>query len=299
MTAVFSTRFLLTLVLISLVLLGTSAGVTRPPTLRPAKLAKMDAAVEDAVASGKIPGGVLWFEHAGAGHHKAFGKRALVPKAEPMTRDTIFDAASLTKVVACTPAILLADIVRTVSGLPFDQFVRQEIFIPLGMNDTGFNPPREKSARIAPTEVENGTALRGIGHDPRARRMEAIAGHAGWFLTASDLARYARMLLNEGELDGVRSFKPETVGLMTKVQTPQSLSGRRGLGWDMESGRGGPRGSLFPVGSYGHTGWPGTGSDPPRERPPTDRSGAGLGHTMIICLPVPEGQSEISRWLTP
>jgi len=77
-------------------------------------------------------------------------------------------------------------------------------------------------------------------------------------LTASDLARYARMLLNGGSLDGVRIFKPETVRLMTSVQTPESVSVRRGLGWDIDSGYSGPRGEIFPMGSYGHTGWTGT-----------------------------------------
>ncbi len=88
--------------------------------------------------------------------------------------------------------------------------------------------------------------------------MGGVAGHAGLFTTAPDLARYARMLLNLGSLDGVRIFKPETVELMTSVQTPASLRVRRGLGWDIDSGYSGPRGKLFPIGSYGHTGWTGT-----------------------------------------
>ena len=126
------------------------------------------------------------------------------------------------------------------------------------MKDTGFNPPKEKMARIAPTEVEAGVPVRGVVHDPRARRMGGVAGHAGLFFTASDLARYARMLLNLGELDGVRIFKPETVKLMTSVQTPPNIASRRGLGWDVDSGFSGPRGKIFPLGSYGHTGWTGT-----------------------------------------
>ena len=126
------------------------------------------------------------------------------------------------------------------------------------MKDTGFNPPKEKLGRIAPTEVENGTPVRGVVHDPRARRMGGVAGHAGLFFTASDLARYARMLLNLGELDGVRIFKPETVKLMTSVQTPPNVNGRRGIGWDIDSSYSGPRGEVFPLGSYGHTGWTGT-----------------------------------------
>ncbi|MCZ7640852.1 MAG: DUF1343 domain-containing protein [Verrucomicrobia bacterium] len=125
------------------------------------------------------------------------------------------------------------------------------------MHDTGFNPPAAKRARIAPTEVENGQPLRGVVHDPRARRLGGVAGHAGLFTTAADLARFARLLLAGGELDGVRLFQPETVRLMTSVQTPPGLP-RRGLGWDIDSPYAGPRGELFPLGSYGHTGWTGT-----------------------------------------
>jgi CubicO group peptidase (beta-lactamase class C family) len=99
--------------------------------------------------------------------------------------------------------------------------------------------------------------LRGVVHDPTARRMDGVAGHAGLFTTAPDLARYARMMLAEGELDGVRIFKPETVRLMTTVQSPPGVPERRGLGWDIDSPYAGPRGAHFPIGSYGHTGWTG------------------------------------------
>lgn len=306
-----------------------------------AKLAEMDGAINEAIADAKCPGGVLWLEHKNYAHQKAYGKRAVVPAEEAMTEDTIFDAASLTKVVACTPAImllvergqlrledpvakylpeftggdkaavtirqlithvsglrpdislkpewsghaeaiklacaeklatkpgekivysdtgpiLLGEIVRRVSGKPLDQFLQAEVYGPLGMKDTGFNPPKEKWARVAPTEVENGVPVRGVVHDPRARRMGGVAGHAGLFFTASDLARYARMLLNGGELDGVRVFKPETIKLMTSVQTPPNVDGRRGIGWDIDTGYSGPRGEIFPLGSFGHTGWTGT-----------------------------------------
>ena len=88
--------------------------------------------------------------------------------------------------------------------------------------------------------------------------MGGVAGHAGLFFTVADLARFARMMLNAGTLDGVRVFKPETVHLMTSVQSPAAVPTRRGLGWDIDSGYSGPRGKLFPLGSYGHTGWTGT-----------------------------------------
>src|SRR3989454_179946 len=112
--------------------------------------------------------------------------------------------------------------------------------------------------RFAPTERIDGRMLRGVVHDPTARYMGGVAGHAGLFTTAADLARYARMLLNLGELDGVRLFKPETVRLMTRVQTPETIRARRGLGWDIDSSYSRPRGKIFPLGSYGHTGFTGT-----------------------------------------
>ena len=310
-------------------------------SLYPDKLAEMDAAITRAIADKTCPGGVLWVDHRGESYHKAYGNRALVPAEEPMTEDTIFDAASLTKVVACTPAMmllvergqvnldepvrtyipefqgdgkeaitvrqlmthvsglrgdietktdwrgqqtaiqkacaeklqsppgtafrysdinffLLGEIVQRVSHQPLEEFVAREIYQPLKMNDTGYLPPADKLPRIAPTEVVNGKPYRGVVHDPTARHMGGVAGHAGLFTTAADLARYAQMLLNGGSLDGVRIFKPETVELMTSVQTPSSLAIRRGLGWDVDSSYSGPRGKLFPIGSYGHTGWTGT-----------------------------------------
>jgi uncharacterized protein YbbC (DUF1343 family)/CubicO group peptidase (beta-lactamase class C family) len=301
----------------------------------------MDAAINQGIAEKKTPGGVLWLEHRGKRYHQAYGNRALVPAQEPMTEDTIFDAASLTKVIATTPAImlliergrvgldervqtyipefegdgkenitlrqllthtsglrpdietgrdwhgqegairkacaeklqnppgtvfvysdinffLLGEIVQRVTQMPLEEFVTLEIYEPLGMRDTGFLPPTSKLARIAPTEVVQGKPWRGVVHDPTARQMGGVAGHAGLFTTAADLARYARMLLNHGTLEGVCLFKPETVTLMTSVQSPGEVAARRGLGWDIDSPYAGPRGALFPRGSYGHTGWTGT-----------------------------------------
>jgi CubicO group peptidase (beta-lactamase class C family) len=87
--------------------------------------------------------------------------------------------------------------------------------------------------------------------------MGGIAGHAGLFTSISDAARFSRMMLGNGELDGVRVFKPETIQLMTSVQSVDGPKGRRGLGWDIDTSYSGPRGKWFPVGSYGHTGWTG------------------------------------------
>jgi len=308
--------------------------------LDPAKLAQMDAAIERAIADRQLPGGVLWVEHNGTSYHKAFGQRALVPKLEPMTEDTIFDVASMTKVLATAPAlmilaergklkldepvatylpgfegggketitlrhllthmsgfntrlsrdpdwsdherafaligrerppdppgtvcrysdinfIILGEVIRRVSGEMLEEVASREIFEPLKMKDTRFLPPAAWLPRIAPTERSGREVLRGKVHDPKARRMGGVAGHAGVFTTASDVARFARMMLNGGELDGVRVLKPESVKLMTRVQTPASIQARRGLGWDIDSAYSRPRGDVFPIGSYGHTGFTG------------------------------------------
>jgi CubicO group peptidase (beta-lactamase class C family) len=304
------------------------------------KLVEMDTAINDAITNHKCPGGVLWLEHDGEVYEKSYGSRALVPAREPMTEDTIFDAASLTKVIATTPAImlliergrvkldervcfyipeftgegreaitvrellthtsglpedietktdwhgqaeaikkacaeklraqpgtafrysdinfiLLGEIVQRVSQTPLEVFVQREVYAPLKMVDTGYLPPPDKLPRIAPTEVVDGKPWRGVVHDPTARHMGGVAGHAGLFTTTADVARYARMLLNLGELDGVKIFRPGTVKLMTSVQSPPGISAKRGLGWDIDTPFSGPRGNLFPVGSYGHTGWTG------------------------------------------
>ncbi len=308
---------------------------------RPDKLAEMDADINAAIASNRCPGGVLWLERNGTVYEKAYGERSLVPDREPMTEDTIFDMASLTKVEATTPAIMiliergqvkldapvctyipeftgggkelvtvrellthtsglppdietatdwhgwdtavkmacavkldappgtvykysdinffmLGEIVQRVSKMPLQDFVQKEIYVPLKMTDTGYLPPKSKLSRIAPTEVVNGQPWHGVVHDPTARHMGGVAGHAGLFSTASDLARYARMMVNMGQLDGVQIFKPETVKLMTSPQCPPDVHVLHGLGWDIDSPYAGPRGNLFPIGSYGHTGWTGT-----------------------------------------
>ena len=152
---------------------------------------------------------------------------------------------------------LLGEIVARTSGKPLQLFCAEEIYGPLGMADTGYLPDKAKLPRIAPTEMTDGVMLRGVVHDPTARYMGGVAGHAGLFITAHDLARYARMLLNGGELDGVGILKPETVKMMTGVQTPPGMENRRGFGWDIDSGFSRPRGTVFPLGSFGHTGFTG------------------------------------------
>jgi uncharacterized protein YbbC (DUF1343 family) len=163
---------------------------------------------------------------------------------------------------------LLGDIVRRVSGQRLDEFARQHIFEPLGMKDTTFLPPEPLRPRVAPTEpcTEFGwpcdgpdmKMMRGVVHDWTARRMGGVAGHAGLFSTAADLAIFCQMLLDGGSYKGTRILSPLTVAKMT---TPVSGTGDpnvRGLGWDIDSTYSSNRGELLPIGSFGHTGFTGT-----------------------------------------
>ncbi|MEX2272122.1 MAG: exo-beta-N-acetylmuramidase NamZ domain-containing protein [Vicinamibacterales bacterium] len=334
-------------VLAFVVLLAVPATHAQQTTPLPA----LDRVIEDAIRDKKLPGAVVVI---GKGdtvlYRKAYGNRALVPAVEPMTVDTVFDVASLTKVIATTTAVmqqveqgkirlddrvadyipgfgqygkeritvrhllthmsglrpdldlsdefegrdtairyaleeipsaapgrrfiysdinffLLADIVARTSGMPFERYVRERIFVPLGMKDTMFLPPASMGARIAPTQPceklawpcgANAPMLRGVVHDPTARRMDGVAGHAGLFGTADDLVRFARLLLNKGTLDGARVLSPLSVERMTSPATPPGEANVRGLGWDIASSFSSNRGDLLPLGSFGHTGFTGT-----------------------------------------
>src|SRR5208283_3311146 len=309
----------------------------------------VDAQINDAVQSGLIPGAVLLIGHDGkVVYYKAYGNRALIPRREPMTEDTIFDVASLTKVIATTPCImklfeqgklrlddpvtkylpefqggksditvrnllthfsglapdlilrpkwtgyetgiqkalvdkptvspgarfvysdinfvLLGEIVRRLSGETLAQYAHDEVYAPLGMNDTLFQPPAALKPRIAPTEIDEDTGLplRGIVHDETSRFMGGIAGHAGLFTTAADLARFAQMMLGGGAWvdpatgKEVRIFSPLTVRKFTEPGSPADQAVARALGWDVDSPYSSNRGELFPIGSYGHTGFTGT-----------------------------------------
>jgi uncharacterized protein YbbC (DUF1343 family)/CubicO group peptidase (beta-lactamase class C family) len=155
---------------------------------------------------------------------------------------------------------LLGEIVKRVSGDSLDLFAYHEIFQPLGMIDTSFRstsgeePDRRRTnMRIAPTEQTPKGMLRGVVHDPTARRMGGVAGHAGLFTTVHDLTLYCRMLLRGGD----PIFKPETVNMLTSVATPANVAVRRAGGFDIDSSFSRPRGDIFPLGSYGHTGFTG------------------------------------------
>jgi uncharacterized protein YbbC (DUF1343 family)/CubicO group peptidase (beta-lactamase class C family) len=164
--------------------------------------------------------------------------------------------------------ILLGDIVRRVSGKPLNEFARERIFVPLGMKDTMFLPPASLRPRIAPTQMctpygwpcegPDMQMLRGVVHDPTARRMMGVAGHAGLFSTAADTAIFCRMILNGGSYHGVRILSPLSVAKMTTPATDPELSNVRGLGWDIDSAFSSNRGELLPIGSFGHTGFTGT-----------------------------------------
>ncbi len=154
---------------------------------------------------------------------------------------------------------ILGELVRRVSGQSLDVYCEEHIFRPLGMKDTGFNPSQSEVDRIAPTEYSGGGRMkRGEVHDPTAFSMGGVAGHAGLFSTADDLSVFAQMLLNSGSLKGVTILSPLMVEKMTSPQTPPDKMVLRGLGWDIDSPFASNRGELFPVGSFGHTGYAGT-----------------------------------------
>ena len=303
-----------------------------------------DRAIKEAIEQGRLPGAVLLIGHDGqVAYRKAYGNRAVYPQPEAMTADTIFDLASLTKVIATTSSLmklfeegrfrlndritdyipefqgghspitirnlfthfsglkpdlslkpewsgyetgikmactdppdgppgaryvysdinfeLLGELVHRLSGQMLNDYARDHIFAPLGMKETMFLPPASLLPRIAPTErtpPPNGPPLRGVVHDPTARYMGGVAGHAGLFSTADDLSRFAQMMLNGGELNGVRIFSPLTIQKFTEPQSPPDQPILRGLGWDIDSPHSGNRGDLFPIGSFGHTGFTGT-----------------------------------------
>ena len=152
--------------------------------------------------------------------------------------------------------ILLGEVVRRVSGQPLDRYLERTIYKPLGLRDTMFNPRVGLRDRIAPTEWADGKMLVGEVHDPRARQLGGVAGHAGLFSTAADLGRICRMLISGGALNGKRVFKPATVHAMW-TRTADG-SGSRALGWDIASVYARSMMPFFPPESPIHTGFTGT-----------------------------------------
>ena len=307
-------------------------------------LNQIDQIINRGIAEKKFPGAVVIAGHNGqVVFHRAYGKRAVAPVAEPMTEDTVFDVASLTKVLSTAPAIMqlyeqgrfllndpvsqylpafaangkqditirqllthysglpadvsltdawkgkeeglgraytatpvtaagaqfrysdtnfitLGALVEKLTGLTLDEYQQRFLAEPLGMRHTRYLPPVSSRALIAPTQYdEGGVMLRGVVHDPTARRMGGVAGHAGLFSTAGDVAIYAQNLLDR--LAGRPSHFPLqqlTLSKMTMPAQPATGTALRGLGWDIDSPFSSNRGELFPVGSFGHTGFTGT-----------------------------------------
>jgi CubicO group peptidase (beta-lactamase class C family) len=160
-------------------------------------------------------------------------------------------------------ADMLGFIVEAVSGQRLDQFLSERVFTPLGMHDTGFRPADSLKARIAPTESNSprGYGLQGEVHDENAFALGGIAGHAGLFSTAADLAVFAQMMLNGGEFNGTRIVADSTVALFTT-----RAAGTRALGWDTCGGSG-SCGKYLGADAFGHTGFTGTSLwlDPDRD----------------------------------
>ena len=302
------------------------------------RLDVIDTVIKQAIDSGQIPGAVVLVGHHGrVVYRKAFGYRALEPRRERMTLDTIFDLASLTKVVGTTTAVMqlveqgevrpndpvakylpefaqngkeditvrellthysglepdldlktpwqgkatayamafaekpvnppgsqfvysdinfitLGALIEQVSKMTLDNYVQNRVFAPLKMTHTRYLPPPSWRSKIAPTQYDDdGVMLRGVVHDPSARRMGGVAGHAGLFSTADDLAKFAQALLS-----GSKVLSLLAIEKMSTPQQPPNATSLRGFGWDIDSPFSTNRGDLLPVGSFGHTGFTGT-----------------------------------------
>ncbi|WAR43717.1 exo-beta-N-acetylmuramidase NamZ domain-containing protein [Methylomonas rapida] len=302
-----------------------------------ARFAQLNEIANQEIAAGHIAGAVVLVGHKGKiVYREAFGQKSTRPHPEAMTTDTLFDLASVTKVVATSTAIMqlvergqlklddaaarywpafgqngkeaitlrqlmthtsglraevngkgrwsdyqgamqailadkplstagttfrysdvnfivLGEIVRRVSGLPLEDYCAKNIFTPLGLKDTTFKPEPRLRPRVAPSDLRWGEV-----QDPTAYRMGGVAGNAGLFSTADDLAVFAQMLLNGGLQNGRRILSADSV---TALSNPHGISGQstlRGLGWDIRSPYSKDHTSSFPLGSFGHTGYTGT-----------------------------------------
>jgi serine-type D-Ala-D-Ala carboxypeptidase len=153
--------------------------------------------------------------------------------------------------------MLLGQLVERVSGTALADFDVQRIFLPAGMRETRYLPPSSWRGRIAPTEQDpwRQRKLRGEVHDENAARVGGVSGHAGLFSTAHDLARFARLYLNDGTLDGTTVFDAATIRAFTRVQ--DTTVSRRALGWETPTGRNSAGQRLSPT-AFGHTGFTGT-----------------------------------------
>ena len=156
-------------------------------------------------------------------------------------------------------AMLLGLVIESITGEPLDRFVRREVFTPLAMTETGFNPSTGRQRRAAPSYADRHRTIAGVVHDRNARDLGGVAGHAGLFSTASDLARFAQWWLNEGATSGENHLVAPAV--LHSFLDHNPASGTRLLGWDspdpgVEGGS--VFGTLLSPSAYGHTGWTGT-----------------------------------------
>jgi CubicO group peptidase (beta-lactamase class C family) len=154
--------------------------------------------------------------------------------------------------------ITMGKVVERIAGMPLDLYLQRDLFRPLGMLNTMYNPPSSLVERIAPTEIDTlwrKRLVRGVVHDENADLLGGVAGHAGLFSTASDLAVFMQMLLNGGVYGGVRYLQDRTIIEFTRTVIPGQ---QRYIGWDMKSPTGSSAGSYFSLSSYGHTGFTGT-----------------------------------------
>ena len=203
-----------------------------------------------------------------------------LPAGRPLYKEADTDTAARTIVYATAPVIppgtkyvysdlgfiLLGRLVQQVTGQPLDQYVAQHVFEPLKMTDTRYLPPASWLPRIAPTEIDpwRGRHIRGEVHDENASRLGGVAGHAGLFSSARDMARFAELCLSGGVIDGQRIFDTATLNQFIAVQD-KALS-HRALGWETANGTNSAGKRLSPL-SFGHTGFTGTSlwMDPTRD----------------------------------
>ncbi len=154
--------------------------------------------------------------------------------------------------------ITLGKVVEQVTGMSLARYVQEEFYAPMGMAHTMFNPPLELRSAAAPTEYDSvwrKTLVQGAVHDENAATLSGVAGHAGLFSTASDLARFMQMLLNGGRYHGKQYLRASTIDEFLRKRSPGQ---ERWLGWDMKAKNGSSAGSLFSASSFGHTGFTGT-----------------------------------------
>jgi CubicO group peptidase (beta-lactamase class C family) len=300
---------------------------------------RIDRLADQAIRKGLISGAVVLIgNRGGVILEKGYGHVSPEPLARPMATDTLFDLASLTKVLATTPAILklaeerklslvdpvlrwfpefegkgkddllllnllthtsglndfsldpsaplqsavqgaagqkltgeignrfhyadinfilLAEVVRRVSGLQLDEYARKNFYSPLGMKDTGFRPDPQRQPGCAPTIGDDSRLFVCQVQDSLARLLGGVAGHAGLFGTVRDLSLFCRMILGDGLLGNRRVMEARTVSQMTAPYFSRGGKVIRGLGWDIASPYSAPRGGFFSRTSFGHTGYSG------------------------------------------